>query len=123
MAEDFMSELEKNGADVKNTLDRFMGKQELYVKFLNKYADSTECQGLIDSIEKGDYEEAFKFAHTLKGVAGNLGLIPIQDLSSDITELLRGKEEPEIDKEALGEKERQLKEKNEVFLALIRDNQ
>lgn len=118
-----MGELEKNGADVKNTLDRFMGRQEMYVKFLNKYVDSPECQGLIDSIDKGEYEEAFKFAHTLKGVAGNLGLTPIQDLASDITELLRGKEEPEIDKEALGQKETELKEQQGIFLTLIRENQ
>ncbi len=122
MAENLMSELEKNGADVKSTLDRFMGKQELYEKFLKKFAHSTDCTCLIENLKMEDYGEAFRSAHTLKGVAGNLGLVPIQTLASEITELLRGKEEPDIDKAAVQEKRLELEGSYDTFMKIIKEN-
>ena len=44
---------------------------------------------LNKAINDGDYKAAFIAAHTLKGVSLNLGLTPISEISSDITEILR----------------------------------
>ena len=42
-----------------------------------------------------DVEAAFRGAHTLKGVAANLGLTGLQKTSSELTEALRTRNWPE----------------------------
>lgn len=41
------------------------------------------------ALSKKDYTEAFEAAHTLKGVAGNMGLTPIYDVICTMVETLR----------------------------------
>ncbi|MBP5160369.1 MAG: Hpt domain-containing protein [Lachnospiraceae bacterium] len=65
------------GADINQTLQRFMNNEGIYVKFLGKFLDDPSFKGLEESMDQKDYEEALRQAHTLKGVAGNLGLTPI----------------------------------------------
>lgn len=115
-------ELEKNGADVEGTLDRFLGEEEMYVKFLKKTIDSPDFQSLSESIEQKDYKCAFRLAHALKGVTGNLGLIPIETLASDITELLRGKELEEIDEQAVLNKKQEMQEAYHLFRNIISES-
>lgn len=98
MDESFKKRLVECGADVENTVRRFMGNEAMYEKFLKKFADNSNYSGLAESLEAGDYEEAFKCAHTLKGVSANLGLDPIYKASSDLTEEFRGKSNEEVDK-------------------------
>ena len=47
---------------------------------------------LKENLEKNDGEEAFRAAHTLKGVCLNLGFDELYEVSAEITEKLRGKE-------------------------------
>ncbi|MEG0963534.1 MAG: Hpt domain-containing protein, partial [Lachnospiraceae bacterium] len=42
-----------------------------------------------EAIVQKDYKNAFDYAHTLKGVAGNMGLSPIYKAICDIVEPLR----------------------------------
>ena len=44
----------------------------------------------VVTMDKADYEEAFRAAHTLKGVCANLGFTQLFKVSSDLTEELRG---------------------------------
>ena len=53
-------------------------------------ADENFAQ-LEQAIEQDDYARAFENAHALKGVSGNLGLAPMQQPISELTELLRAK--------------------------------
>lgn len=46
-------------------------------------------------MNEGDYESAFRAAHTLKGVALNLGLGRLAKSSSELTEALRAGRENE----------------------------
>lgn len=96
------TKLEALGADVDSTISRFMGKEDLYLKFLKKFKDDQSYTSIETHLAEGNAVEVFKAAHTLKGVASNLGLDPIAQCASDITELLRGKEDfSEVDKEKL----------------------
>ena len=97
MDESFKLKLEESGADVQSTLRRFMGKEELYLKFLKKFPEDQNYQKLGESLEAGNYEEAFRNAHTLKGVAANLGLVPVQTVVSGLVEELRNKSAEEVD--------------------------
>lgn len=97
MEENFKSILEENGADVKSTLRRFMGNEGMYMKFLKRFPEDPNYQNLGVSLEAGNYEEAFRCAHTLKGVAANLGLVPVQTVVSGLVEELRSKSNEEVD--------------------------
>lgn len=44
------------------------------------------------AINNGNYSAAFEHAHNLKGVSGNLGLIPLYGVVSDLVERLRSKQ-------------------------------
>ncbi|MCI8306706.1 MAG: Hpt domain-containing protein [Lachnospiraceae bacterium] len=83
--EDFIN----NGIDYDAAMKLFMGKQEIFVKFLAKFPKDTSYSQLKDAVAAGDCDAAFKAAHTLKGVSGNLSLADLAKVASDITELFR----------------------------------
>ena len=111
--------LAENGADVDGAIRRFMGNEALYSKFLGKFKDDASYENLLVSLDKEDFEEAFKCAHTLKGVSANLGLDPIGQISSNLTELLRGKEASEVDLEQVSKERLELVKKYEIFAGII----
>ena len=124
MDTNFKTKLEELGADVDNTISRFMGKEDLYLKFLNKFQNDQSFTNIKQSIAEENAVEAFKAAHTLKGVAANLGLDPIAKGASDITELLRGKEDfSEVDMEQLNTIKETLEIDYTSFMGILTDGQ
>lgn len=77
-------------SDYEDVLGRFAGNKMLVEKFARKFIDDPSYQTLVDSMGKENYEEAFRAAHTLKGVCANLGFTQLFKVSSDLTEELRG---------------------------------
>ena len=47
---------------------------------------------LRQAVEKGDFPEAFRASHTLKGICLNLGLDGLYEVCAYLTERLRGRE-------------------------------
>ena len=86
MDENFRRQLEEGGADVEGTLKRFMGNDGIYLKFLGKFPNDPNYANLGINMESANYEEAYKCAHALKGVVGNLGLTPIFENVSALVE-------------------------------------
>ncbi|MGN0403544.1 MAG: Hpt domain-containing protein [Acetatifactor sp.] len=80
------------GVDVDSALNRFMGKDDLLIRFLKKLTQDKNCELFRDSMNKGNYEEAFAASHTLKGVCGNLSLTTLYDILCKEVELLRNQE-------------------------------
>lgn len=73
----WMATLSQSGIEVEQALERFMNNEGLYVRFLNKFLQDKNFDGMIASANSGDYDGMLTYAHTLKGVAGNLGLTPL----------------------------------------------
>lgn len=67
--------------------------QKFVLKFLNDGSYDLLCQ----SLEEKNYEEAFRAAHTIKGVCQNLSIAKLQDSSSRLCESLRNGYTPEAD--------------------------
>ena len=65
---------EKLGGDYDDVVRRLMG-EKLVRKFLLKFLDDKSYADLERTLSEGDYKEAFRAAHTLKGVAANMGLV------------------------------------------------
>lgn len=118
----FKKQLEEGGADVDITLKRFMGNEAIYMKFILKFLDDKNYDVIMDSLSKKDYAGAFAGAHSLKGVSGNLGLTPVYEAASSITELLRDKKDEEVDAMKLNEAREQLEESYCRLQKIIRDN-
>ena len=123
MKDEVMDILKENGADVDNSLKRFMGNRGLYEKFLLKFPEDQNMSSLRECMKNQNYGDAFKCVHTLKGVSANLGLNPIQELSSQMTELMRNKQADEIDKDALEKCFHELEEIYDNFCRIIEENQ
>jgi len=122
MDEKFRQLLEENGADVEATLNRFMGNDVIYQKFLGKFPDDPNYANLGTNIESGNYEEAYRCAHALKGVVGNLGLTPIYETVSTLVEELRNKANADVDAARANEEWQQIKIVYEKFIAIIKEN-
>lgn len=116
----FFDKLKDAGVDVDTAIKRFMGKEDLYIKFLAKYQNDESATNIEKYLAEKNVEEAFKSAHTLKGVAGNLGLDPIAKHASEMVELLRGKKQmDEIDTDQLKSVSEELKEVHHLLLNII----
>ena len=122
MDDKFRQQLEENGADVETTLKRFMGNDAIYQKFLGKFPADPNYANLGSNIEAGAFEEAYKCAHALKGVVGNLGLAPIFNKVSALVEELRNKTADEVDAARANELWQEIKTVYEKFIVIINEN-
>ncbi len=82
---------EQMGADFDNVLGR-LGSEQMVQRFALKFLNDTSFQSLEETLKNKDVEQAFRAAHTLKGVCLNLGFDNLFTVSSELTEKLRAKE-------------------------------
>lgn len=85
--------------DIPSAKERFMGNEAMYKKFLYQLPEKNMLGELDEKLAASDAQEAFKVAHTLKGLAGNLSLNHLMEVIGDVVEPLRGGDFPS--KEAL----------------------
>lgn len=88
---------DKIGGDYESVFKR-IPKDSIIEKFLIKFLSEPSYNNLCDFFDKEDYEEAFRAAHSLKGVCINLGFNKLAESASDITEFLRDSSQKTIDK-------------------------
>lgn len=79
---------EQMGANYENVLSR-LGSDALIRRFASKFPDDTSFQSLEQAMKEKNIDEAFRAAHTLKGVCLNLGFDNLFTVSSELTEKLR----------------------------------
>ena len=90
----------KLGGDYEDVVKRLMG-DVLVERFMLKFLDDGSYQELVNALKEGQDEDAFRAAHTLKGVCQNLSFTSLYEPSQAITEALRGGKKPGAD-ELLG---------------------
>lgn len=81
------------GGDYESVVARLM-TESLVQKFMLKFLDDASYDTLLSSLESGNYEEAFRAAHTIKGICQNLGFTKLFDAVEPLTEALRGGSAP-----------------------------
>ena len=79
------------GVDVAAGLERTAGNKRLYRDLLAQFADRHESTGnrIKEALESGDHSQAERLAHSLKGVAGNLGIDQIFVLAGNLESAIR----------------------------------
>lgn len=85
----FEEKLAQFGFDMKEYLRRFDDTPQLYQECLTLYTSSRNIDRLCEHYSNGEWEEAQKTAHTLKGSSANLALTKLWDLYSRIVEILK----------------------------------
>ena len=87
------------GIDVDAGLKRVGGNKKLYVRLLAKFReDYTNADKKIkDLLSAGERVEAQRLAHTVKGVAGNIGATVLQETAGEVESAVR----QELDDRAL----------------------
>lgn len=85
------------GADMRGALERFIGDEALYEECFRMFLEDSNFTALGCALSKKDYRAAFYAAHTLKGVAGNLGLTPLYNAICDVVESLRHQDYAHLD--------------------------
>ena len=86
------------GGDYGPVLDR-LRSEAMVKKFLLRFPEDGSYDLLAQALAAGDQAEAFRGAHTLKGVCQNLGLDRLYGSSAELCEALRGElreEAPEL---------------------------
>lgn len=81
---------ESIGADFDAVLSR-LGNEEMVQRFAVRFLEDTSYRDLERALQEGDVETAFRAAHTLKGVCGNLGFDNLYAVSVALTDKLREK--------------------------------
>jgi two-component system sensor histidine kinase/response regulator len=92
-----------DGLDSADGLRRVGGNNKLYVNLLRQFAtQQADAVGQINAaLAAKDVESAIRLAHTLKGVAGNLGARDVQHLAAAVETLLRDGAPEEATRQAL----------------------
>ena len=76
------------GGDYNDALGR-LRSEKLVNKFVLRFLDDKSCELLCASMEAKEYEEAFRAAHTIKGICSNLAFTALGKSSSELSEALR----------------------------------
>ncbi len=70
-------------------VERRLRSVSLVKRFITKFLDDSSFSELCRAMQDGRREEAFRAAHTLKGVCANLGFDRLLASASQLTETLR----------------------------------
>ncbi|MCM1257138.1 MAG: Hpt domain-containing protein [Clostridium sp.] len=77
---------------VGGSYDSIMGrlmKEDRIKKYVYKFIDDTSYETLCRSMEENNIEEAFRAAHTIKGLCQNLDFLTLFQSSNNMSEALR----------------------------------
>lgn len=83
---------ESFGGNYEECMSRLRSDERI-TKFLVKVVNDGSYALLCESLQKHDMQEAFRAAHTLKGVCMNLSLTRLYESSVKLTEALRNRTE------------------------------
>ncbi len=84
------------GLDTKDGLSRVSGNHKLYVKLLRQFVEQQgpAVDEITGALAKGDAALAERLAHSLKGVAGNIGATHVQSAAGLLEKSIRDRATP-----------------------------
>jgi two-component system sensor histidine kinase/response regulator len=84
------------GLDTEDGLSRVGGNRKLYLKLLGQFVDQQgrSVEQVTDALAAGDTPLAERLAHTLKGVAGNIGAKRVQSAAGVLENAIRQQAAP-----------------------------
>lgn len=89
MDDELRKALELCETDIDGVLRRFSGDEELYVALLKAFLDDPTMAMLNEAIHAQLWDDAFTAVHALKGLAGNLGFVPLFHATGELVLCIR----------------------------------
>lgn len=89
MNQEIKESLSAAGVNMEDAMERLMNNEMLFERLLMKFKNDKNFAGLEKALEDQNYDDAFHCAHTLKGVAGNLGMEELTNADIVVVEKLR----------------------------------
>ena len=86
---ELLDALASRGNDASGALERFLGDEALYETCFRQFLSDPAFAALEAALDRGDGAAALEAAHTIKGVAGNLGLTELYRAACALAEPLR----------------------------------
>jgi two-component system sensor histidine kinase/response regulator len=85
-----------DGLDTADGLLRVAGNRKLYLKLLTQFVEqqAAAAERIRDQLVQGEPATAERTAHTLKGVAGNLGATAVQTAAAAVERAIRTQADP-----------------------------
>ncbi len=80
---------ERTGEDFESVKTRLVS-EDFVGRLVGKFAEDGTFFELAAAVKNQDASSAFRAAHTIKGVASNLGFSALAAAASELTEILRG---------------------------------
>lgn len=77
------------GIHATEGIERLNGNRELYESMLRDFPKDPNYKMLCEMLEQKKVTEAFRAAHALKGMAGNLSMTRLYESLTPLVELLR----------------------------------
>ena len=105
------------GCDEDCVQSRFLGDEKFYLEMLTLMERDKSAEALNQAIAAGDLKAGFAAAHTLKGMAGNMGITPLYMPVCALVESLRVGDDSNLSAQLAA-----VLEANERFLAIMREN-
>ena len=118
MTDKYKCELHEAGVNLDSALNRFMGNEMLYAKFLRNFVQDESFQKLEESLKAKEIHDAFMYAHTMKGIVANLGIQSLWDILTPMAEQLRNE-----DPENIPDQQEILKRRYNEICNIINENQ
>lgn len=84
-----ISKLDLTGIDINEGLKRINSNLKLYAILLKSFIEDEHYEKLLSSISENDDKSAAMAAHSLKGLASNLGLTLLLDAAAEIESLIK----------------------------------
>ncbi len=88
MSETIAQKLAAYGIDYMDAMDRMDDNAELYKKLALKYLNDQNYANLVAALEVKDFDGAYKAAHALKGVSGNLSFTDLFKAAASASDAL-----------------------------------
>ncbi len=85
------------GGDYKDITERLVSERLIY-KYIGRFPADPCYQELLTALKNNDVKEAFRAAHTMKGICATLALGDLYKLSCELTELFRNAEKINYEK-------------------------
>lgn len=84
-----IKELKDWGCDIDGALERMLNDTAFFIECVKAVNNDESFENLDKALKDGNISAAFDAAHNIKGVSGNVGLMPIQKAAEKIVEPLR----------------------------------
>lgn len=96
MNAELLNALSSCETDISGALKRLSDDENLYILLLEAFVKDSTMDALENAVAQEDWDSAFTAAHALKGLAGNLGFVPLFHTTGELVLLIRSGRIPEI---------------------------